>query len=107
MQSVNEENLVIAGDIAIDTIAKEVTINGNPVALTAKEYEILLLFAANPNILLPSKEIIEKVWGSDISNSNDMLYTHVKNLRKKIMATMGETLLLSVYGRGYRLRVTR
>ncbi len=99
--------VIIAGDIEIDTSGKEVSVNGNVIALTLKEYQLLLFFVVNRNKVLSKNSIVEHLWGDDMDfvANHDFIYTHIKNLRKKIMAAGGYDCIRSVYGVGYKMQV--
>ena len=75
------------------------------VVLTKKEHDLLLYFLANPNRLLTKAAIAEHLWGDymDLADNFDLVYTHVKNLRKKIRNLGGKDCITTVYGLGYKL----
>jgi len=92
----------------IDTVGKDVIVNGQHIPVTAKEYQLLLLFASSPNAVIAKDEILASAWNdAGLTGSDDILYTHIKNLRKKIDAAGGKTTLRSIYGQGYKLRVEK
>ena len=96
------ENLLVAGDIAVDMEARKVTKAGKPVVLTNKEYGLLVLFMQNKNIALFKEMLYEKVWGDEYIADSRTLELHVQRLRRK----MGwERNLVAVYKVGYRLEV--
>ncbi len=72
--------------------------------LTKKEFEMLLFFIANKNRLLTRESIAEHLWGDniDLADNFDFIYTHINNLRKKIMKAGGNDYIKSVYGIGYK-----
>jgi DNA-binding response OmpR family regulator len=73
-----------------------VHVSGNPVALTAREFELLALFAAHPRQVLTRDQIFERVWGSWGDRSAVAVY--VRRLREKLEPEM----LVTVWGVGYR-----
>ncbi len=95
-------NIVKFNDISIDTQAKQVSVNGKPFDLTKKEYELLLYFVTNKRRVISKNAIAEHLWGDDMSGNNDFIYTHIKNLRKKLFTTNGSDYIRSVYGMGYK-----
>ena len=95
-------NIVKFNDINIDTLAKLVSINNKPFELTKKEYELLLYFVTNKRRVISKNAIAEHLWGDDMSGSYDFIYTHIKNLRKKLTTTIGTDYIRSVYGMGYK-----
>lgn len=92
------------GNLVIDTAAHSVCVDGEPISLTAKEYDLLFYFVRNENILLSREQILNAVWGYDYDGDIRTVDTHIKQLRKKI----GDECpyIVSVYGAGYRFEVT-
>ncbi|MEO6838471.1 MAG: response regulator transcription factor, partial [Ginsengibacter sp.] len=88
--------------LSIDTQSKMVTVENNPVELTKKEYELLLYFVSNKKRLISKDAIAEHLWGNDMSGNFDFIYTHIKNLRKKLMDAGDADYIKSVYGMGYK-----
>jgi DNA-binding response OmpR family regulator len=84
------------GRLEIDLAAHEVRLGGRPVALTAREFELLALFAAHPRQVLSREQIFEQVWGSWGDRSAVSVY--VRRLREKLEPAM----LATVWGVGYR-----
>ena len=95
---------IIFNEIEIDTDKMLVSINDQNLTLTRKEYELILYFVINKNKVLTKESIIEHLWGdhSDMFDSLDFIYTHIKNLRKKMQDMGGTDYLKSVYGIGYK-----
>jgi DNA-binding response OmpR family regulator len=88
--------------ISIDTQSKIVTVGNKPVDLTRKEYELLLYFLSNKKRIISKEAIAEHLWGSDVGGSFDFIYTHIKNLRKKLNDAGDADYIKSVYGMGYK-----
>lgn len=86
----------------IDQQAMQVTRDGAPIALTKKEYDLLLLFARNPGVALYRETIYERVWQEDFPYGSKTVDLHVQRLRKKVG---WETKLRAVNKVGYRLEV--
>lgn len=95
----NEQRIVFY-DVEIDTLSRVVQKNGEPVPLTAKEYELLLLFVQNKNIALYRDRIYEKVWGEEYLGDSRTVDLHIQRMRKKCGL---EDRLKAVYKIGYRL----
>ena len=89
-------------NIIIDTRAKTVTVDSKTLELTKKEYELLLYFVSNKNRVISKNAIAEHLWGDDMEGNNDFIYTHIKNLRKKLAEARQGDLIKSVYGMGYK-----
>ena len=84
------------GRFAVDRDAHEVTADGRPVALTAREFELLTLFMEHPRQVLTREQIYERVWGSWGDRSAVPVY--VRRLREKL----APELIATVWGVGYR-----
>jgi DNA-binding response OmpR family regulator len=97
-------NELVFNEIKIDTDSGEVKVNGEIIDLTRKEYEILLYFMVNRNKMITRESIAEHVWGDNISFADnfDFIYSHIKNLRKKIEMNNGRNYLHNIYGMGYK-----
>jgi DNA-binding response OmpR family regulator len=95
-------NLLKFHDIQIDTRAKLVSVRNNPLDLTRKEYELLLYFISNKKRVISKNAIAEHMWGDGMEGSNDFIYTHIKNLRKKLIDAGSADYIKSVYGMGYK-----
>lgn len=94
--------LSLPPDIEIDTAARMVRRGGTPVALTTKEYDLLLLFIQNKNVALYRERIYEKVWGDEYLGDSRTVDLHIQRMRKKLGL---ENRLVAVYKVGYRLEV--
>jgi DNA-binding response OmpR family regulator len=79
-------------------------VNGNFIILTKKELDLLLYFIANQNRVLTKESIAEHLWGEQVDSldSLDFIYTHIKNLRKKLVEKGCPDYIQSVYGMGYK-----
>jgi DNA-binding response OmpR family regulator len=106
--SFSGSNIVEFNEIRIDTGSYEIWVNGNPLILTKKELDILLFFLTNKNRVLTKESIGEHVWGdyADTLNSFDFIYTHIKNLRKKLIKHGAQDYIQNVYGIGYKFHTT-
>ena len=97
---------IVFNEIEIDPETQEVTVHGEMMVLTRKEYELLVYFIANKNRVLTKQTIAEHLWGDhvDYLDSFDFVYQHIKNLRKKLTAAGAEDYLSNVYGMGYKFK---
>ena len=89
-------------DVVIDISSRTVMRKKEQISLTMKEYELLLLFARNPNIALYRETIYENVWGSNYMGDSRTVDLHVQRLRKKMN---WEDKIKAVYKVGYRLEI--
>ncbi|GAB3969112.1 response regulator transcription factor [Spirosoma terrae] len=92
-----------AGELTLWPDQQRVSIHDTDIKLTGKEYEILLFFIANADRLLSKSAIAEHVWGDamDMADLHEFLYTHVKNLRRKLVAAGCPDYIQNRYGAGY------
>ena len=91
------------GDITLNLADSTVTRNGEPVQMTAKEFELLHLLMTNKGQLMTKEMLFNKVWGSDSESEQQTLTVHIKWLREKIEDDPKQpTHILTVWGRGYR-----
>ena len=77
------------------------------VDLTKKEYDLLLYFISNKNRVVTKEAIVEHLWGDDIemANSYDFIYTHIKNLRRKLIQSGCPDYIKAIYGMGYKFTI--
>lgn len=94
------ENILTVHDLVIDTASRTVKRNDEPVNLTKKEYELLLLFVRNKNVALYRETIYERIWGGEYMGDSRTVDLHVQRMRKKIG---WEDKIVTVYKVGYRL----
>jgi DNA-binding response OmpR family regulator len=94
-------SIIRAGALEIDAEKYSVTLNGKPLHFTPNEFKLLYLLAGRPGQTLTREQLLDDLHGaaSSIDRSVD---SHIKNLRKKLEAASGESLIETVYGIGYR-----
>ena len=97
-----QEVITLAG-LRVDPKAHQVWRGEEEIALTPKEYDLLLLFLHNPNAALYRDTIYERVWGGELAYGSKTVDLHVQRLRKKVG---WEKALQAVSKVGYRLEVT-
>jgi DNA-binding response OmpR family regulator len=98
------ENQVIFNEFVIKPDEFKVFVNEESVELTKKEFGLLLYLVTNRNRVLTKEMIAEQIWGSqaDLVDSFDFIYSHMKNIRKKLVAAGAVDYIQTVYGIGYR-----
>lgn len=98
------ETSVCFNELVLDVVLKQLKINDAIIELTRKEFELLLFFISNKNRVISKESIAQHLWGEEIelAVNYDFIYTHIKNVRKKILAYGGKDYLKSVYGMGYK-----
>ncbi|WP_316812218.1 response regulator transcription factor [Pedobacter heparinus] len=97
-------NVIQQGDLKVDLLAKAVNVGGLPVALTKKEFELLIFFIGNKNKVISKSALAEHLSGdlADMLDNHDFIYAHIKNLKKKLFEAGCENYLKTLYGNGYR-----
>lgn len=95
---------IVLNEICLIPDLQEVKVHGATLDLTKKEYDLLLYFISNKNKVLTKEAIAEHLWGDNIetSDSFDFIYTHIKNLRKKMLEKGGADYIRTIYGMGYK-----
>jgi DNA-binding response OmpR family regulator len=103
-RSFQEKNEIAFNELRVVPDEMLMYINDKMVSLTKKEHELMLYLISNQNKVLTKESIAEHLWGdhADIADSIDFIYSHIKNLRKKITDNGGNDYLKSVYGVGYK-----
>ena len=96
-----ENDRIELGGIVLDKSAHQVTIDGEPVELSFKEFELLTYFMENNKIALSREKILNHVWNYDYFGDARTIDTHVKKLRSKL-GSKGE-LIKTIWGMGYKL----
>jgi DNA-binding response OmpR family regulator len=101
------QQILIFNELTIDLTAKTVTVHRCTVELTRKEYDLLLYLAYNKNRVISKNAIAEHLSGddSDIYSNYDFIYSHMKNLKKKLQQAGCGEYIRSIYGMGYKFDV--
>ncbi|RCR70344.1 MULTISPECIES: response regulator transcription factor [Larkinella] len=91
-------------EIRVNPSSRKVYVNGQLAVLSRKEYDLLLYFLSNIDVVLTKVSIAEHLWGDNIDSADslDMVYSHIKNLRRKLLEKGGSDYVSSVYGIGYK-----
>ena len=97
------DNVLSAGGICIDKSAHSVTIDGQSIDLSYKEFELLTFFMENKGIALSREKILNNVWNYDYYGDARTIDTHVKKLRSK-MGDKGD-MIKTIWGMGYKLSI--
>jgi len=97
-------NEILFNEITLKPAESTVYVKGVVLNLTKKEYDLILFLINNKNRVLTKETIAEHLWGDDMdmADSYDFIYTHIKNLRKKLMDKGCEDYVKTVYGMGYK-----
>ncbi len=99
---------LVIGGITLDDQAKTVTVDGEEVSLTPKEYDILRFLMQNAGTVYSPKEIYRRVWDDAPLNADSVLAVHIRHIREKIEIDPAEPRYLKVvWGKGYKIEVKR
>ncbi len=97
-----ESDVLVAGEIRVDVPAREVLIDGEPVDLTAREFELLAFLMAHARRVFRRDELLEHVWGYTFGDTSTVT-VHMRRLREKVERDPATpTHLVTVWGVGYR-----
>lgn len=96
-------NIIHSNGLTIDLLQRTVTANGEQIALTRSEYELLTFFVSNKNKVISKPAIAEHLSGemADMMDSFDFIYSHIKNLKSKLAKAGVKECIKTVYGTGY------
>ena len=98
------EEKILFNEIEIHPAAKSVKVNDRHLEVTQKEYDLLIYFISNKGRVITKSGLAQHIWGDhyDQAGSYDFLYTHIKNLRKKLIESGAADYIKSIYGTGYK-----
>ena len=96
--------VICVGPIRLDTARHQASINGNPIALPLKEFELLEFLMRNSGRVLTRSQLIDRVWGGDYFGDTKTLDVHIKRLRSKLEVEPANPVLIqTIRGLGYKL----
>jgi DNA-binding response OmpR family regulator len=96
----SDDKVIIQGALRLEPSSHRATLNGTDLALTPKEFELLLLFAANPGRAFNREFLIERIWGGEFDGFDRAVDNHIRRLRQKL-GDYGDK-ITTVWGVGYR-----
>ena len=99
----DDPDTIRAGDLVINTATYEVSVDGRRVSLRFKEYELLLLMAANPGRVYSREVLLNQIWGYEYIGGTRTVDVHIRRLRSKI-EDAGHRFIETVWQVGYRFR---
>ncbi|HEV2475252.1 MAG TPA: response regulator transcription factor [Candidatus Dormibacteraeota bacterium] len=88
------------GGLVVDSVARVATLEGTPMHLTRKEFELLTVLVSNPGRAFSREFLVQRIWGTDFDGFDRAVDTHVTRLRKKL-GRLGDQ-IVTVWGVGYR-----
>ena len=99
----DEDAAIETGDLRIDPVRREVTVGGEPVHLTVREYDLLVFLAQHPDRPFTRVQLLEQIWGITYEGYDRTIDSHVQRLRAKIEADPGDPQhVRTVWGVGYK-----
>ncbi|MGO4541446.1 response regulator transcription factor [Paenibacillus sp. 2TAB19] len=98
---------VTAGELQLDRHSFAAAVNGEPVTLPPKEFELLFMLISNMGRTLPRGQLIEAIWGYDFEGNERTLDVHVNRLRERFAGWEVSVKISTIRGLGYRLEVQR
>ena len=99
-----KEDVIQIGGIRLDDRSKTVTVDGEPVSLTPREYDILKLLMQNPGRVFHPRDLYRKVWNEEPFGAESTVAVHIRHLREKIEIDPAEPRYLrAVWGQGYKM----
>jgi DNA-binding response OmpR family regulator len=101
-------NILVFNEIKIDLLAKRAFANDKELLLTLKEYDLLLYFLSNKNRIISKSAIVEHLWEDNVDQADtyNFLYTHIKNLRRKLLENGCADYIRTIYRMGYTFKTT-
>jgi DNA-binding response OmpR family regulator len=96
-----DDNILKLKMLEVDTARRRVTINGEEVELTKKEFDLLVYLVQNKNIVISREQILNNVWGYDYFGETNVVDVYIRYLRNKLDEKCGEKLIHTIRGVGY------
>ncbi|HMO58502.1 MAG TPA: response regulator transcription factor [Roseiflexaceae bacterium] len=99
-----EPAVLAAGPLRLDTAGRSVTLDGKPISLTVREFDLLAFLMQHPGQVFTREQLLDQVWGYTFASDMSTVTVHIRRLREKIEADPANpSLLQTVWGVGYRL----
>jgi len=95
--------VLTCGDLVLDRESVSVTAAGKPVALTAREFEILALLMSHPKKVYTREQLYEQVWGGEYFGDDNTVNVHISNLRSKLAKASDAEYIRTVWGIGFKM----
>lgn len=103
-----DEEVMDFGELTINPAKREVRLNGDPIQLRAKEYDLLVELARRPGVVFSREKLLQDVWGYDFYGDSGTIDVHVRRLRAKLNDDSSNPKFIeTVWGVGYRLKERR
>ena len=99
------ESVLTIGAVSLDDASKTVTVDGEPVSLTPREYEILKLLMQNPGRVFHPRDLYRKVWNEEPFGAESTVAVHIRHLREKLeIDPASPRYIRAVWGQGYKIQ---
>ncbi|WP_165724785.1 response regulator transcription factor [Streptococcus agalactiae] len=98
------DNSLIYGDIRVDISTNSTFVNQTEVELLGKEFDLLVYFLQNQNVILPKSQIFDRIWGFDSNTTISVVEVYVSKVRKKLKGTLFSENLQTLRSVGYILK---
>ena len=99
-----DAHVIAIGGLRLDAAARSVTLDGQPISLTAREFDLLLFLMRRPSQVFTREQLLDNVWGYTFASDMSTVTVHIRRLREKIERDpTNPTLLQTVWGVGYKL----
>lgn len=98
------DNSLIYGDIRVDMSTNSTFVNQTEVELLGKEFDLLVYFLQNQNVILPKSQIFDRIWGFDSDTTISVVEVYVSKVRKKLKGTLFSENLQTLRSVGYILK---
>jgi two-component system response regulator VicR len=99
-----DTHVIAIGGLRLDVAARSVTLDGQPINLTAREFDLLLFLMRRPSQVFTREQLLDNVWGYTFASDMSTVTVHIRRLREKIERDpTNPTLLQTVWGVGYKL----
>lgn len=101
----SRDTVITLGPLALNTQKRDITIDGVPLPLTRKEFEILEYLMLHPQKTISQEELLEHVWEAEANPFSHAIRMHISSLRKKLREVLGYDPIVTKIGQGYHLEV--
>ena len=101
----DDKRLMVADAMWLNTANRQVTVDGQPLKLVGKEYEILAYLAQNKNIIVSREQIFDRIWGMDSDTTINVVNIYISNLRRKLEKAGRPKLIQTLRNVGFLLEV--
>jgi DNA-binding response OmpR family regulator len=103
-QTTGNRDLITAGDLSLDPLAHTVTLGGQPLELTRREFDLLHALMLHAGQVLSTQDLLADVWGAEYVGEPQVVYVHIRWLREKIESSPEKPeRIITVHGVGYKL----